>query len=121
LSAIYAASGDLSKLPFFEKQMKEVDGYGAINLMDAYRSLLAQGDAAQVQAGIAKMKALALDQTNSPWRRLAATKALNDWREEYKATGTAADKVDMLGKLINEVKAAETEPQLQQIYVNFGS
>ncbi|MEL7163796.1 MAG: alanyl aminopeptidase, partial [Bacteroidota bacterium] len=120
LAGIYAASGDVSKLPFFEKQMMEVDGYDALSLLDAYRKLLAKADQPVAQAGILKMKELALNQSTSPWRRLAATKAVSDWREELKKSGDT-EKVTMLGEIIKEVKSKETEPQLLQIYTGYGN
>ncbi|MEO0732743.1 MAG: HEAT repeat domain-containing protein, partial [Bacteroidota bacterium] len=120
LAGIYAKSGDVSKLPFFEKQLTEVDGYDAINLLDAYRGLLVQADEPAAQTGILKMKELALNQSTSPWRRLAATKALSDWREQLKMSG-AAEKVTMLGEIIKEIKSEETEPQLLQIYSGYGN
>lgn len=120
LAGIYAASGNISKLPFFEKQMMEIDGYDALNLLEAYRGLLAKADEGTITAGIKKMKTLALNQEDSPWRRLAATKALSDWREELKTTDQA-EKVEMLGAIISEIKDAETEPQLQQIYMGYGN
>lgn len=120
LAGIYAVSGDVSKLPFFEKQIMEVDGYDAINLLDAYRGLLAKAGEEKILAGIGKMKALALNLSTSPWRRLAATKALNEWREEFKTTAEG-EKVEMLGDIITEIKDAETEPQLKQIYMGYGN
>ncbi|MEM6772250.1 MAG: alanyl aminopeptidase, partial [Bacteroidota bacterium] len=120
LAGIYAASGDVAKLPFFEKMMLEIDGYDALNLLEAYRGLLAKADENTMASGVEKMKMLALDQGDSPWRRLAATKALSDWREDLKAAGDT-EKVDLFGGIISEIKKAETEPQLQQIYMGYGN
>ena len=119
VSLIYAAAGDISKLPFFEKQMNEVTGYAAFDLMDAYRTLMASGGTEQVDAGIAKMSGIATDMKQDPWRRIASTKAINDMREEAKLAGNAT-LVAHLGKLITEIKSKETLIDLQRAYDNFG-
>jgi len=121
LAGVYAASGDVTKLPYLEEQMMEVDGFGSLELLAAYRNLLTQAEDAQVQEGIGKMKSLALSISDSPWRRLAATKAIHDWREELKEAGDDETKVQMLGDIITEIKENETEPQLQQIYGQYGN
>jgi len=120
LAGIYAASGDPARLPFFEKQMMSISGFGAIELYEGYRTLLARGSAEQMTAGIAKMSAMGLDQSEDPWRRIAATKALNDMREEAKAAGKT-ESVASLGKLITAIKAKETLDDLKQIYQQFGN
>ncbi|TXF89382.1 alanyl aminopeptidase [Neolewinella aurantiaca] len=119
LASLYAEAGDPAKLPFFEKQMKVADGYGALDVMDGYRTLLAKGTPAQMTAGLEKMVAMAKDQNQSLFRRLAATKALNDMREEAKAAGTT-DVVTKLGTMISAIKAVETDPNLQRFYQQFG-
>jgi aminopeptidase N len=120
LADIYAAAGDPAKLSFFEKQMGEIDGFAAIELFENYRSLLAKGTEAQLLGGISKMSAMGTDMTQSPWRRIAATKTLNDMREEAKAEG-APEMVDNLGKIITEIKAKETMDDLKQIYQQYGN
>ncbi|NJC27323.1 M1 family metallopeptidase [Neolewinella antarctica] len=120
IAVLYSKSGDLSKLSYFEDRMDKVDGYGAINMMTAYQELLGQADDAKINEGVAKMKAQALLQEGSPWKRLAATAAINDLRESSKEVATKAAMVEELGTILDEIKAAETEPQLQQIYGRFG-
>ena len=119
LATLYAEAGDTSKLTYFEDRMGEVDGNGAIDLMRAYQSLLAQADDRAIQEGVAKMKAQALLQTNSPYRRIAAMVALNDLRESNRELAEGAQMVEQLSTIIKEIKAAETEPQLQAIYQQF--
>jgi len=120
LAGIYAAAGDPAKLPFFEKQMATINGFAAIDLLEGYRNLLAKGTDAQMAEGIAKMSALGLNQSESPWRRIAATKALNDMREEAKVSGKA-EVVTKLGELISAIKAQETMDDLKQIYQQYGN
>ncbi len=121
LAAVYAAAGDVSKLPYLEKQLEAADGFEAMEIFDGYRQLLVKGSAAVVADGIAKLKTIAVSNSGSPWRRYAATNSLNDLREAYKASGDDAAKVTMLKAIIDEIKTVETEPQLLQIYENFGN
>lgn len=120
LAAIYAESGDVSKLPYLEKQLATADGFSAIEVFDGYRNLVAQGSPEVMEAGIDKLKTIGVTQTGSPWRRLAATKALHEMREELKVSGGDEAKVEMLKTIIDEIKAAETVPDLVQIYEQYG-
>ena len=120
LAGIYAESGDPAKLPFFEKQFDKADGYAALDLMDGYRTLLAKASPAQMAAGLDKLVTLGKDQSQSLFRRLAATKAINDMREEAKAAGNSAV-VTKLGTLLSAIKAVETDPNLTQFYQQFGN
>lgn len=119
LAGIYAESGDPAKLPFFEKQMATADGYGALDVMDGYRKLLSKGTPAQVASGLELLTKLGKDQSQSLFRRLAATKAINDMREEARAEGKT-DMVTQLGTLISAIKAVETDPNLTRFYQQFG-
>jgi aminopeptidase N len=120
LAGIYAEAGDPAKLPFFEKQMATADGYGALDLMDGYRTLLAKGTPAQMASGLEKLVTMGKDLGQSLFRRLAATKAINDMREEAKAAGNTAV-VTKLGGLISAIKAVETDPNLTRFYQQFGN
>ena len=121
IASLYSEVGDVSKLSYFENRMDKVSGYGAIDLMRAYQSLLAKADDTKIKSGVALMKARALNQGNDPFKRAAATIALNDLRESYKEAADGAAMVEELGKAIGEIKAAETEPQLQGLYQQFGN
>ncbi|MEM6770213.1 MAG: M1 family metallopeptidase, partial [Bacteroidota bacterium] len=121
LASIYAKSGDLSKLPFFEDKMQDVDGFPAIDLFSGYGALLTSGNAKQMKMGIDKLNGFALDLDQSPWRRISATKALHEIRESLKATGGAEAQVTMLKTLIDAIKANETMEDLKNIYQQFGN
>ncbi len=118
LAGIYAEAGDPAKLPFFEKQMATVDGYGALDVMDGYRTLLAKGTPAQMTAGLDKLKTLATDMKQSLFRRLSGAKAINDMRTEAKAAGNT-DLVTKLSAMISAIKAVEKDPNLTQFYQQF--
>ncbi len=72
-----------------------------------------------METGLDKMQAMAIDMDQSLFRRLAATKAINDMREDAKAEGKT-DVVTKLGSLILGIKAVETNPNLVQFYQQFG-
>ena len=121
LATIYAKSGDVSKLPYFEERMKTIDGFPAIDLFGSYGQLLMQADASTMTSGLTVLKDTAMKQAGSPWRRLAATKSINDIREALKEKGGMDDKVALLKTMIDGIKAVETEPQLKQIYGQYGN
>ncbi len=120
LGSIYAASGDLSKLPFFEKKMMEAQGFTAIDLYSNYGVLLGSASAEQMTAGIDRLKGVAMDLDQSPWLRLSATKTLNEIRDVFKAEG-ADEKVTMLKTVIDAIKANETMGDLKNIYQQYGN
>ncbi len=129
VSNIYADQKDLSKLAFFSKNMSKVDGYGAMDYFENYFSILQSADDATVSENTSLMKDLAVDMGQSPWRRFAATKTINDIRGFYldKADKAAsAEKqtslrsgADKLTQMIETIKAAETNDQLKLIYQRF--
>jgi aminopeptidase N len=126
LANLYSEKGAIDKLPYFERQIESVDGYSAISLFTAYQNLLSLGGIADQTAGVSGLQDIALDQSQSPWRRLAATKAISDLR------GTLSERVaemadnEELNKMIMEmgtslenIKATETDADLQRIYQQF--
>ena len=126
LAGLYSESGDLSKLPYFESRLRKTDGFNAVGLYTAYQQLLAQGETAEQTAGVAAMKAIALDQSQSPWRRLAATKAISDLRTTLSdqvgdvEAGEELNKLIMeMGTSLDEIRAAETNAELKNIYQQF--
>lgn len=129
LAELYAEAGNVDKLPFFQKNLQEVDGPPAISFYGAYQTLLAEADWSQADDGVVQLQQVATDMGQSPWRRLAATKAVSDLARVYESRvdlETDAEAKDLLSKKILEVgavleaiKSAETNEQLQQIYQQF--
>ena len=127
LAALYAASGDPAKLPFFEQRLRSVDGYEAVDFYGAYGGLLAEGGDAAATAGLGRLREVALNQTESLWRRLAATKTISDLGKQYAERIAAGDaSADVLNKRVLElnasltaIKAAETNADLKGIYEQF--
>jgi aminopeptidase N len=121
LAGIYAKAGDVSKLPYFEEQMKDIDGFSSVGLFGSYGELLAKAGPEKMEAGIAMLNTVGLDQGTSPWRRLAATKTIHEIREGLKEAGGTEDKVAMLKTLIDKIKEMETVSDLTQIYQQYGN
>ncbi len=126
LAGLYSETGALEKLPYFERQLSQTDGYEAIDLYTAYQSLLAKGQAAEQTSGVARLQEMALDQSQSPWRRLAATKAISDLRTALSSRVEELSDASELDKLILEmgtsletIKATETNADLKNIYQQF--
>lgn len=119
IGKIYEESGELSKLAFFEKNFDKMSGYGAINFFTSYANLsTAGGSSAMIKSGNT-MKDIATDMTQSPWRRLAATNAVDILYNELKGAGET-DKAMSLKKMIADIKKAETNDQLKTMYGRYG-
>ncbi|MFT5165572.1 MAG: aminopeptidase N [Saprospiraceae bacterium] len=126
---IYANSNNVSKLSFFQKNIKKVDGYSAVNYFESYFALLKLADKVTVTNNIVPLKDISTDMGQSPWRRFGAMKTLNDMRGFY--LDLADKKEDELVKnelqsnaaaitrMIEEIKSRETNDQLKAIYNNF--
>jgi len=121
LAGIYATSGDLSKLPFFEAKMKDIDGFPAIDLFSGYGVLLGSANADQMAGGVNQLKGMAMNLNESPWRRLAATKTLHEIRESLKEKEGAEAQVTMLKGVIDSIKENETMVDLKNIYQQYGN
>jgi len=123
LGALYVAEGDIKNLRFFEENWSAFDFYDAINFFDLYAELASKGDAAEVVATATKLKAVAMTD-NSLWKRFGATKAINTLHAKLAQEGESdrsdaqqfVDADTQLVTMIQEIKAAEKDPQLQQIY-----
>jgi aminopeptidase N len=119
LSTMYAESPSLDNLPFFEKQLDKIDGFQAFPLFNNYQQfLLGLNDPALLDAGVEKLKLIALNLKSSEWRRFAATKSIADIRNSLRGKGLDA-KADLMEKVISEIKANETDPMLKTYYDGF--
>ncbi len=117
---IYESTGDVSKMPFFEKNFDRTDGYGAINFFKSYSMLAAAGGPAKMLSSSETLQKVAEDMGQSPWRRFAATSAIDALLKELKAGGET-EKAMALKKIIANIKSVETNDQLQSIYQNYGN
>ena len=108
--------------------METVDGFGAISFFSGYGKLAASGPVATAGQVTAKLKAIAVNMKQSPWRRVAATRTLFEMKMAYaeksqeagSAEKTALENlVNEIGKMVEDIKAVETEPQIKALYEQF--
>lgn len=127
IGELYASSGDPQYLPFFEKKMDQIDGFAIINFLDQYAGLASQADLETVARVAQKLKAIATDASLSPWRRFAAMRGINTMHASLRQRMQAGDgdaealkaADEALLQMMEEIKAAETSPQLKALYNNF--
>lgn len=127
LGALYVANGDVSKLSFFEEHWSKIEQYDALTFLGAYAELLTQADTPKILESAKKLKEVALTDS-SIFRRFGATNAINTLHAHlYQLAEDAAESNIMqfadadaeVMEMLNEVLEKETDPQLQQVYVNF--
>lgn len=119
VAALYAESGDPKYLPFFEKGMSKTDGYGALAFFSSYGKLVYAGSVANGAQAAEKLKTIAVDMKQSPWRRVAATRTLVELRMKYPEKEGTETLVEQIGKMIETIIEAETEPQIKALYEQF--
>ncbi len=125
VAGIYADSGDPKYLPFFEKNLQEVDGFTAITFYQRYQELVVKGGLDAAQAAAEKLKPISLDMSQSPWKRAAATKAIHEIKSELafeSKTAEAGKKakleaaVSSLDQVLKTIIEKETNDQLKLFY-----
>jgi len=126
---IYGSNRNTDHLDFFENNLNKVDGYDAIDFLGNYLMLsINKGDAERTTA-INTLQSVALDKSQSLWRKLGATKNLADLGREYQSqvesTNDVSKKSRMqqfaieLQEIVSKIKQQETNDQLQDIYLQF--
>ncbi len=123
---IYLASGDPIYLDYFVNNIKNVDGYAAIDFITSYLRLAVMNEEQSENEAINFLKNLALDKSESMWRKFGATNSLNSlmlsYREEIKRINDALkrgkfeQKAIELDEMVQEIKNQETNPMLNEIY-----
>ncbi|MGB1216790.1 MAG: M1 family metallopeptidase, partial [Saprospiraceae bacterium] len=109
---IYAQSGDVSKMAFFEKKFDKVDGYGAIEFMTTYAQLAINGGDESAMKAADNLNTMAMNMSQTPWRRFGSTRALHSIYMNMKT----ANNIEAVGKLkgyITKIKETETNDQLK--------
>lgn len=126
VGGIYGASGDLKYLPFFEEKWIKITGFDALQFFSYYAELSMSGGVDTMQMAANKLKEIAVNQENSLWHRLGATKGINDLHAMImdKAQDEKLDdsfvKLDAaLIEMIEAIQKAEKDPQLQDIYSRY--
>ena len=126
VSQLYAESGDAKYLAFFEDKFQHVDGYEAMSFFENYVNLFKISDEQHVSSAINKLNGMAIDMQQSPWRRIASTKSLNDARvyfsrESRRGSGNTEleARVTKITEIIDQIKKSETNDQIKSIYEQF--
>lgn len=124
---IYAATGDLKYLPYFEKNWMEMEDFELISFFDSYRALVQLVDEKTYESIILNLKKMGMDSSDSKWRRFSATKTLNDLREDYRVALNEKNidkkmevflnnRIKKLTEMIDEVKSKTTNEWLLEGY-----
>ena len=126
IAQIYAQSGDIDKLAFFQKHLNKMDGYSASSFYGYYQTLALAGSLEEAVEAMEVLKSIGVNQQQSPWRRFAATKSIVDMANEWQSKANRAKnktdkeklnaKVDILASFVKEIKSKEQTDQLQSLY-----
>ncbi len=125
VGTMYAETGDVKYLPFFEKKLTEINDFSIFSFMEGYDALLVQADPLMVQKSMEKLAGIATDMDQWQWRRLVATRSIVGYRryleEGLKVVDDATKPtlqtfIDGLNDTLKIIKSKETSPQLLQFY-----
>ncbi len=114
---IYAQSGDVSKMSFFENKFDKVDGYGAIEFMGTYAQLATKGGDDSAMKAADNLNEMSMNMSQSPWRRFGSTRALHSIYMNMK-TAKNIEAVTKLKGYMTKIKETETNDQLKSLYNN---
>ena len=125
IGGIYAIQGKFDKLSFFEKNWDNIDGPEAGNFFHNYAGLLLS-NGGDIKGSLGKLKDVSTNMSQSLWRRFSATQTLVELNQFYNQMLTEStdetvktifkENVDLIKGYIQEIKAAETNPQLKSAY-----
>lgn len=114
VGSIYAENPKPEHIDFFEKSIGKVDGMPSINFVGNYIKVLDKIGDGNIVDKMKKLKDIGVNQSQSPWRRFACAKAINDVRKKYKTQ--ANDKYSELTKMLTEIVNNESNEQLKAIF-----
>lgn len=119
LAELYAKKPDPAKLDWYKRQAAKIDEMAAFPFFENYQKyVVGLNDAAVLAETVGSWKNIALNQSESQWRRFSATKAVADVRNFYRSQSNT-DKANELAKIIMEIKTQETDPTLLLYYDMF--
>ncbi|MEY4135425.1 MAG: M1 family metallopeptidase [Saprospiraceae bacterium] len=129
ISEIYKVAGNAEQIPFFEKNLRKLNAFNAIQFIGNYQEFAFSIGTATADRATETLKSIALDITQNPWRRLGATRALNDmgnaYRKKADSTRDAQTKANLeakvasISKALDEIKFFEPNEELKAIYQQF--
>ncbi len=116
VGSIYAENPKPEHIDFFERSLTKVDGMSGIGFYSSYIKALEKTGATEADFAtkMNKVRDIGVNQSQSPWRRFAAAKAINDLRKKYK--GKSGTMYADLSKMLNEIIAKESNDQLKAIF-----
>ena len=118
IGALFANTDDTKYLPYFTKNLTNLDGYSVISFYESYGNLLLGAKGENLAKGIKQLRAIGLNQSESPWRRLASIKTLSEVASEL-SEATNSAQITEIQEAIDAIKKAETNQQLRGIYQQF--
>lgn len=119
VSSIFLANKQLDKLDYFKKNLNATTGYTAINFYKNYATLAALGGKDTMVSVAQTMEKVALNKSQSPWRKLAATNAIDMIYMAFKEMGDTANTAQ-IKTVISNIKAKETNARLKEMYGRYG-
>ena len=114
VGSIYAENPKPEHIAFFEKSIPKVDGMASLNFVGNYVKVLDKLGEGNILEKMGKLKDIGVNQAQSPWRRFACAKAINDVRKKYKTQ--ANTNYSELTKMLSEIVNKESNEQLKAIF-----
>ena len=120
IAQVFASTGDAKYLPFFEERLGDVDGESTYAFAGSYLGLAAQ--TGRLKEAVERVGGLARDQSSSPWLRFGYMRNLAELQRLIASprgaalTGGDETVADLVGAQVDAIKAAETNPQLRDIF-----
>lgn len=126
ISSIYKEYPDKKYLPFFERNLSRPNEFNALTFIGNYQELCTALGGEYIEQSISTLRKMALDSAQNPWRRLGATKSLNDFRNIFRAQSNQSKlsetklvlekKVADLTRMLEEIKTFEPNMELKSVY-----
>jgi aminopeptidase N len=116
VGSIYSESPKAEHIEFFERSITKIDGLPSIGFLGNYVKVLSKLNVsdADVLTKMGKLKEIATNQTQSPWRRFACAKAISDVRKTFKGKA-GSGYADMLA-MLTDIVSKEKNEQLKTIF-----
>ena len=116
VGSIYAENPKPEHIAFFERSITKIDGLPSIGFLTNYVKVLdkLKVSDADVLAKMTKLRDIAVNPIQSPWRRFACAKAISDVRKSFK--GKAGSGYTDLLNMLTEIASKEKNEQLKAIF-----
>ena len=113
ISSIYGASKDTSHLKYFAKHMGSVNGLPALDFYESFQTLLAEVNDKGQSLWMAKTRDVAIDQSSSPYTRIAAARMIMSHLAMSKKDSARQKE---LKSFVEEILEKETNSEVRSIY-----